>query len=119
MAYEIKYDRIPDALSSDLLRCSFCGILKGSLTKPANAVDDLVEGMSRCCTFLTVVLRGDFDLSKDDSVESAKELHDWYVEHLKATPCPTRKQGEYLLDVTEKIAARAIECRVKKSKERR
>ena len=118
MQYKINFDKIPDALSSEPLRCFLCQAMRKFMQELGPNREAVVDSVSQCCVYMTILLAFDVDITSEDAIET------FMLERYKsATPAevgiPTADQARYLLDVTEKIIDSAGECLIKKPNERR
>jgi len=115
---EIQWDKVPERIHSESLKCLFCGVMARTLQK----TNDLKASMTFCCSLMTVALTMD----DDGAFESEEKL-------MKALSCKkdlhnpmsedeitfVLQHKEYFLECTSRVLKAVRNCPDKPYNQRR
>jgi len=117
---EIKWEKLPERLYSEALKCLLCNIMKQYAKSPSGAL----EGFIHCTSYMSYVLATDNDEAFTKDAKFLLESLDKYLFQDISEPIKEeieaylRTNHEYIRDRTKEVLERATECPDFKLKER-
>ena len=116
---QIKWERLPERLYSEALKCLLCNVMKKHAKSPSGAL----EGFVHCTTYMSYALATEDDEAFTKDPETLLKSLDEYL--FGELTKPLRKEidaylktnHEYIRDRTREILERATECPEFKTKE--
>ena len=118
MTYKLNYDKVPDALSSEPLRCFICQAMRHFMQEEGPSMAAYIDSVSQCSVYLTVFLTRDVDLNNKEAIETFM-LNQYYNLTESDVGVPTTAQAKYVLNITERIIEAAKDCLTARTKEGR
>ena len=116
---EIKWEKLPERLYSESLKCLLCNVMK----KYAKSSQGALEGFVHCCVYMTraLVIDDDEAFTKDEET-LLRSLEEWLDEKTDGTTKTEVKSfletyHEYIRERVKEVLERALECPEFKTKE--